>query len=51
MGSRSKALKLPGGMVLEHIPGLLAIGMPMDLYVSAETRLERAYTIPGRAEK
>jgi hypothetical protein len=48
---RRKAVRAPGGMILQHEPHLAAVGVPVDRGVRADARLERRDAVPRRAEK
>jgi hypothetical protein len=51
MGNGRKALKLPGSVVLKHIPELPPIAMAVYLNVTAYEWFKGVYPIPRRAKK
>ena len=46
VGGRCEALEAPGGMVLEHIPEITPIVVPMNLRMAPQPRLQPRHPIP-----
>lgn len=51
VGFFRKAVKLPGGVVLEDIPVASPVDVVVELNVAAQARFYFSYTVPGLAEK
>ena len=51
VGRRRQPMRPARGVILKHEPDLIPIGMPMDLDMAAQSRLQWRHAIPGRGEQ
>jgi hypothetical protein len=47
IGRRREALEPPGGMVLENVPDLPAIFVPVNFHMAAQPGLQPRHAVPG----